>query len=58
MTGFLEEITEGTSLTVGEIITRLRETYCSTIGVVSTNIKYLNIEKKLNHHHVGIYAYP
>lgn len=34
VTGFLGEISDGTSLTLGDIVKRLEETYCNTIGVV------------------------
>lgn len=39
VTGFLEEITEGTSMTLGQIDQRLKETYCNTVGV-----EYMHIQ--------------
>ncbi|OQS07064.1 2-oxoglutarate dehydrogenase E1 component [Thraustotheca clavata] len=33
VTGFLEELTEGKNPTLGQIVQRLKETYCSSIGV-------------------------
>ncbi|KDO20700.1 oxoglutarate dehydrogenase [Saprolegnia parasitica CBS 223.65] len=33
VTGFLEELTEGQNPTLGQIVQRLKETYCSSIGV-------------------------
>ncbi|KAL0589809.1 hypothetical protein ABG067_002034 [Albugo candida] len=33
VSGFLEELTQGKSMTLGEIVERLKETYCNTIGV-------------------------
>lgn len=35
VSGFLEELSDGNnSMTLGQIIQRLKETYCSSIGVV------------------------
>lgn len=39
VTGFLEEINEGTSMTLGQIIKRLQETYCHTVGVEFMHIQ-------------------
>lgn len=33
VSGFLEELTEGQNMTLGQIVQRLKETYCGSIGV-------------------------
>jgi hypothetical protein len=40
VSGFLEELADGREMTLGEIVRRLKETYCSTIGVVRAPGRY------------------
>jgi hypothetical protein len=41
VSGFLEDLTDGTPMTLGQIVQRLKETYCNSVGVVCNSLRYL-----------------